>query len=125
MIIHNNDDVPLVINDIGYLQLNSYLVSDMNVTKSYYLAYSNDSIAAPIYDLAYFRNEIPEELPEVTLSDLRKVPIQVLDDMDSPLLEQAPVFYERKAFIWVVIGAVALLLGYMSTRMLAEMRNNE
>lgn len=127
VIIHNNDDKPLFINDIKYLQLNTYLISDLDPATDYYLAYGHDSIPAPVYDLTYFRSDIPEDLPTAVIDDLRMIPIRVIDiqEESSPETETAPAFYEKKMFIWIVIGCCAFLLGYMSTRMLAEMRDKD
>lgn len=119
LIIYNNDDIPLILNNIKYLQLNSYLVSELHPDRQYTLAFGHDTVPAPVYDLKYFENEIAEELPYAYIRAIKKVPIAIAEEV-----EEEVAFYEEKAFVWVVVIAIGLVLAYMSTRMLAEMKSN-
>lgn len=123
LIVYNYDDKELVFNKINLFQLNTYMVAELTPNTNYVLALGNDSIAAPKYDLRYFERDIPEELPTGSVVNLKALPLQVAEPEKEEAHEKP--FYEQSYFIWIAIAAVALILGYMSTRMLTEMKANE
>lgn len=112
LVIHNQDNPPLRITNIQFSFLNTYLVAPLQKTASYYLAFGNEETALPEYDLAYFKDSIPANLPVIDPTSLKSL---------NTLPEQKPAtIFTNKNIIWVAIVLVIALLGFMSYRMLQE-----
>ena len=114
LIIANEDNQPLEIADVEVLQLNRYLVANLNASENYTLRFGNAAATAPAYDLQFFRDSIPNELPLLTVTDVRVAEEpQKLGDSVS------------KAWIWGAISVVVAGLSYMTVRLLNEMNREK
>jgi hypothetical protein len=134
--INNDDNRPLIIDTVRAFQVKHYLVADLEKGNHYVIRFGDDSIPAPIYDLTHFKDKVPLK-PAVIGSGIRKdvsdkqiVVISVAQK--KKLLAQAgqsthlggDLFKDRRV-IWGAIGLVVLLLGFMTMRMLKEMKTRE
>lgn len=108
IIIENRDNVPLKIDSLvvqGYVH---ELIARFIEPAMYFLTYDNQLAAKPNYDIAQFADNIP-----TTLSAL-KIGNEVLL-LQEPKRE--PLF-KNKAWLWVVMIIIILLLGWFSMRMM-------
>jgi hypothetical protein len=110
IVIQNADNQPLNINAIKPLQLNHYLVADLSPEQSYTLKVGNTDAKIPDYELAYFQDSIPADLPLLQTSGLKQL--------------QHPAEHKSNGsnfIIWAAIGLVVVGLGYMTVRLLNDM----
>ncbi len=130
--INNDDNQPLIIDTVRAFQVKHYLVAELDKNKRYFIRFGNDSIPAPVYDLAYFKDKIPAR-PEVIKSGARKdiagkpIVAKKIADPEKAAEEKrlGETIFKDKRVIWGAIGIVILLLGFMTMRMLKEMKSRE
>ncbi|MDQ3191048.1 MAG: hypothetical protein M3Q58_05590 [Bacteroidota bacterium] len=112
LVIENEDNPALTIDSITGFHLNRYMIAWLEKDKQYNLKFGNENSIAPKYDLNYFKDSIPSSIPELkygAIVSLKKEEIKV----------GARVFTNQN-IIWIAIGAVVLLLGTMSVKMVKE-----
>lgn len=110
--IDNQNNSPLRLGVIKAEQVTTYLLAELKPDESYHLAFSNPAVSAPVYDLAYFKDKIPANLPVVQV------------DEPEPALAAIPAtssFFTQSWLIWAALILVILLLSYLSYRMINDM----
>ncbi|HZG00406.1 MAG TPA: hypothetical protein VEY71_05350, partial [Chitinophagales bacterium] len=109
--IQNNDNRPLDFSGFVVKGNIHQLVSRFDDPKSaYYLLYGNPNVANAQYDIHTFENRIPTDIKEATLG-VETVRLKPSAQSRSPL-------FENKAWLWVAMGLVMLLLGVFTLRMM-------
>ena len=93
-------------------QLNKYMVTELKSDNNYSLKFSDKNANAPVYDLKYFSDKIPEKLQIVKTT----IPIKIGKD---EIVKEKNVNLENY-WLWASIIAIALLLGYMSYKMIND-----
>lgn len=132
--INNDDNQPLILDAVRAFQVKHYLVADLESNKRYFIRFGNDSIPAPVYDLAHFKDKIPAS-PEVIRSGIRKdISAKQISVISAKKEAEAKAetaaklgdsIFKDKKVIWGAIGIVILLLGFMTMKMLKEMKGKE
>jgi hypothetical protein len=107
--LQNEDNPPLKIDSVHVLQLNRYAVAQLQPNQTYILRFGDEDVDAARYDLQFFQDSIPANLPIITVQQI------------TPLKEQKPKSQGSKMLIWAAIGVVAVGLGYMTLRLLKDM----
>lgn len=110
--IENGDNPALSIDEIKAYQLNRYLIAWLTKGESYKIGFKGKEVVAPSYDLEYFRDSIPSNAQVLKINDLQSIEEKKASD--------SPTLFTSKTIIWVAIGAVIILLGFMSLRMVKE-----
>lgn len=111
VVIDNEDNPPLENIKIEGYQLNRYLVAHLNSDNKYKLVFGNKKINnLPNYDIAHFKNSMPVAIPILTTGAIELIKYKLKKKITTSTL-----------WIWGAIGLVALLLGYMSYKMITEM----
>jgi hypothetical protein len=114
--IENNDNEPLKIDSIQLQQLTKYLSAKLETGKTYFLQFGDTTLEMPRYDLVYFANKIPRD-------------IQIINHQEIESNSGGIVIKENtsntKVFIWVGLILAALLLAFMTNKMLKEVKNRE
>lgn len=110
ILIHNQDNRPL---SIGKIEVEGYvyeLVARFTEKASYRLVYGNKRIGKPHYDIGRFRDKIPTKMTALSLG----APLQIAAE------EQVSVvpLFENKTWLWAIMLAIILLLGWFSLRMI-------
>lgn len=118
--IKNKDNEPLEISEIRFFQLNSYLVAELEKAESYKALYSDKEAKKPEYDLKYFTDSIPQNLQIVKVGEVTKLAEKV-----DEVKEESGNFNLSSYWLWIVIIFVVALLGYMSYKMVLDMKKNE
>lgn len=113
--IHNHDNAPLTIKGIGAGQLSRFMTAYLKGGMHYTLYFGSSEISAPDYDLVYFKDSIPAALPEI-------IPHEIVSASTIESVSAAD-FFISKWWIWTAIVVVILLLGYMTIRMMKEMKD--
>lgn len=124
--INNEDDRALVLDDIRALQVKHYLVADLEAGNAYIIRFGNDTLPAPVYDLQYFKSKIPDSLEVVNVLD--RIDISKSEQKVNLVANSASAentkgtFFTNKTMIWFAIGGVGILLLFMASRMLRDMK---
>ena len=111
--INNNDDKPLKIKNVKASQLNTYLTASLENGNDYTLRFGDEKLEAPVYDLKYFVDSIPQNLAQLAPGSVNG--LKTMEDSKS-----TSVF--NSTYIWIALGVVIIFLGFMSYRMLKEMK---
>ncbi|ALI99344.1 DUF3999 family protein [Rufibacter tibetensis] len=109
--IENADNPPLSIDSVQVLQLNRYLIAALEPNQTYTLRFGNEKLNAPEYDLQYFQDSIPKEMPIVQVQNFK-----ILSAVKSKKQPKS-----SKILIWAAIAVLAVGLGYMTVRLLRDM----
>ena len=113
VVIANNDNPPLVINNVRAYQLTTYLLANLTANQPYQLHFSANDVAAPDYDPTPFQAVLSLNSPIINVGVIHPV---------SPDSEQhIPSFFTDSRIIWPALGVVLFVLGLLSYRMLREM----
>jgi hypothetical protein len=110
--IDNGDNPALTINDINAYQLNRYLIAWLTKGEAYTIGFTGKDVAAPSYDLEYFRDSIPANAQILRIGNLQPI--------EAGTVSGSPTVFTNTTIIWVAIGAVIVLLGFMSLKMVRE-----
>lgn len=113
LVIENEDNPPLSIGKVEAYQLNTYLIAELKQGQAYHLEFGDEKANAPSYDLRYFEDKIPANLPTVQVTKMVS--------LITPTDVHSPDFFTSPLFIWGAMGVVLLILSYMSYQMLKEM----
>lgn len=111
--IENGDNPPLSLDRINTFQLNRYLVAWLTKDQSYSVGFKGKDSAAPSYDLEFFRDSIPANAQVLKVTSLQTTAAALQ-------VSETPTFFTSKTIIWVAIGAVIILLGFMSLKLARE-----
>jgi hypothetical protein len=116
LIIENEDNTPLKVLELQAYQINKYLIAQLQPDEKYTLFFGNVKDIAPEYDLKYFADVIPAQLPVIKPLKLEVIPAGQV----KPLVKTKPVFF-NKTILWIVIIVIAVGLGVLSIKMVREM----
>ncbi len=109
--IENADNPPLTIDSVRVLQLNRYLIAALKPSQVYTLKFGNEKLMPPEYDLQFFQDSIPMDIPAIQVQNVKSL---------LPAKSQKQP-QSSKILIWAAIAALALGLGYMTVRLLRDM----
>lgn len=113
LIIDNEDNPPLEIKSIKAFQLKHYLVAHLEAKNKYKLVFGNDKQrTAPNYDIAHFKTKVGADTPYLKTKNISLVKTEAVSKTE----EQ-----ESNYLIWLAVAGVALLLGFVSYKMIIEM----
>ncbi|MGA0555595.1 hypothetical protein ACO2Q8_03020 [Larkinella sp. VNQ87] len=114
LIIENQDNAPLALETVKAYQAVTYALAELKPDQAYHLSFANPSVGRPVYDLVYFKDKIPANLPIV----------QVREPVATPTAGVAPPsFFTNRWLIWGALGVVIVLLSFLSYRMVNEMKS--
>ena len=111
LVIENEDNPPLENVRLEAYQLNRYLIAHLESEKNYKLVFKNKDIHyRPNYDIEHFKYKIADDIQLLNTGKVTTIQQEVKKKVITSTL-----------WMWGAIGVVALLLGYMSYKMIAEM----
>lgn len=117
VIIHNLDDRPL-----GKIAIDAYTHEEivkcrLEKEKKYLLAYGKMNDGAPQYDLQYFKNAIPLNVSYIEAGAEQKI-VHATPIVKSP-------FISNKLWIWIVLVAGIILIGWFTVKMMKQEQSKE
>ncbi len=108
--VSNQDNPPLHFESFEFAGTTYELVAQFPENARYFLLYSKPETPKPQYDLANFKDKVPDEIPAATLG-----PEEVNDDAPaSSIIGSSPLW------IWPVMIAAIALMGFFAFRMLKK-----
>ncbi len=115
LVIENEDNPPLENITVKAYQLNRYLITHLDAEKEYKLVFENEKIKTkPNYDINHFKGRVESNIPILGTKTLTKIKYKLTKNIKPSAI-----------WMWLAIGIVALLLAYMSYRMITEMEKNK
>lgn len=118
IIIENEDNPPLQIEKISVKGPVHRVVMRSDQKGDKILLYGATTLSKPEYDIAHFNQEIPENLNILALGSEQS------QGMSSDVI--APSYTPNKIWIYIIMGIIALILGWVSIRSLRQpMANSE
>ncbi|MEO9966717.1 MAG: hypothetical protein ABJF11_13050 [Reichenbachiella sp.] len=111
--MENRDNQPLKVDSIKGSFLNRYLVVALNPGEKYTLKFGDQNLKSPDYDIIKFANQIPNDAKRITHGNMISLKEEVVENTEDGLLNSPYL-------IWVVIGAVGLILAFVSFKMIGE-----
>jgi len=110
IIIENQDSPPLKIDSIEVKGCVHELAVKLEPDINYVLAYGNASASRPTYDIERFTDNVPYTLSAVSIGQEQTI-AQAKPSPVVPLIT-------NKAWFWLVMAAIIVVLGWFSIRML-------
>lgn len=112
IVIENDDNPSLDVSSLKAFNLNRYLTAWMKKDEVYTLKTGSKDMKAPVYDLTFFQDRIPEHPPIVSMTS-----VSIFKDESE---KDSPTFFTNPLIIWAAIIVVILVLGFMAVRMINE-----
>lgn len=112
ILIDNQDNQPL---QIGTIEVKGYvheLAVRFTEPASYFLVYGNPKVSWPNYDIARFPENVPNAPKALALAGEMEIE-------RTKALSSTPLF-ENKAWLWVIMGLIIVLLGWFSVKMMRK-----
>lgn len=111
--IYNNDDLPLSFNQARVFGSIFQLTYRGIGPGNYAIAFENERLGAPNYDLNKFRNKIPKKLELSSIGER----ITIADSHEKPASEPS------NWWLWLVIVPAIVLMGWFSVKMLKSAKD--
>ena len=112
LLINNHDNEPLKIKSFEVSGYNYELIARFNQNAEYWLVYGSDEARNPRYDIAHFKDQIPEILSSVQLGDELAIP-------DNEV-EKETGFFKNRAWLWGMLILIITILGYFSGKLIRK-----
>jgi hypothetical protein len=115
--VDNGNNPPLTVATTKASQLNRYLIAWLKKGETYTMKFGPDDLAMPGYDLAYFRDSIPDNPGLMAVGPV--IPIR------KPVVEDAtPTIFTNRNIVWVAIVAIMGVLGFMTLRLAKDAKKD-
>lgn len=114
--INNEDDEPLQINSIKGFQLVSTISADLKKDKNYFLYFGDSLLFAPSYDIVYFESKISDSIPILKTGNVLPKNIKEETEYNGT---------SDKYLVWIGLGIVGILLLFVISNMLKNMKKEE
>jgi hypothetical protein len=99
-----------------------YLVSELKKGETYHLRYGAGDVPAPVYDMQYFPDNIPDSMTVLQPSGRTEISMKLEEKTaKQDAEEETKTVFTHRGYIWAAIVIVILLLGVLSFRMLRGM----
>ncbi len=122
--IDNKDDAPITLDKVIGLQRKITLTTPLKKGRQYRLVFGSPNLKAPVYDLNFFKDELPKNRRKISLTNYEENEKQAIK------IEPVPIDVKKlqpdtppNYLLWGVVGVILLIMAVMSWRMIREMGN--
>ncbi len=112
MIIDNKDNQPLKVYKVNAYQLKNYMIAYLLPDTKYHLLFGSKTANFPNYDLPYFKDTIPDVLPETYIYNINR--------NENATNEIKTIWNFPVKYLWLSIGTSALILILISIILLRQ-----
>ena len=109
--IYNEDNPPLDISSITTSQDPEQIIAYLDSGKSYHLEMMSADAQSPRYDLVNFKDSIPENIKQIGVSHIARIPIPQA---------VTPFVLFKNSWLWVTLGVVLIVLALFTIRLTKE-----
>jgi hypothetical protein len=109
----NFDNEPITIDEIKAYGERTALITKLPYSSGLYLSYGKENTEAPVYDLIHFKDKIPSSMNILNYGKENLRTAGIIKASAEPLITNS-------VWLWVVMGAVILLIGYFALNMLRK-----
>lgn len=113
--VYNHNNQPLPLTNLLFYQHPTYLIAELEANQEYSLHAGQKGLNAPIYDLSYLSNQIPDSIPSIDMPDFEIKTTHI----SNPNLH----FYEKKWFLWSVLAMGSMLIIYISFQIIRKLNS--
>lgn len=113
--IENGDDAPIELESIHASYLTKYAVSELSSENSYLLKFGDEELKSPSYDLFKFKDKMQLVESAISHQEVYALTADEASDLSSSI-------FDNPLIVWSVLGLVGLLLGFISFKMIREMK---
>ncbi|MGO4289015.1 hypothetical protein [Chitinophaga sp. RAB17] len=118
LVVQNDDNPPLQFGAVSAWQQTIWLTASLQQGQSYLVKGGDVNLPAPVYDLAYFKDSVPANIPLIQ-------PEQPVNIAVAVTAEATPTVFKSKWWIWLGIIAIAVFLVFIAFKMLKEMQGKQ
>ncbi|MBT1687858.1 DUF3999 domain-containing protein [Dawidia soli] len=115
--VDNENNPPLTVATVKASQLNRYLIAWLKKGEAYTMKFGPDDLGMPGYDLAYFRDSIPNNPGLMAVG-----PITALHKPQAE--DSTPTIFTNRNIVWVAIVAIIAILGFMTLRLAKDAKKD-
>ncbi|MGB3150039.1 MAG: DUF3999 family protein [Maribacter sp.] len=112
VIVRNFDNEPLTFSTAEIKGYAHHLVARFTKRANYYLAYGNQSVSSPIYDISNNGFKLPKNTSILKLGQTEIIP-------KTKGIQVTPLF-ENKWWLWSLMGIIILVLGGFTLKMMQD-----
>lgn len=114
--IENHNNPPLKVDSVKAYGLNRYVCAYLEEGQSYIVRVGPKDKTPPKYDIEYFQNDIPADLPVIKTNNLQGIVIKNTEQA------RELSWIEKPVFLWGVIVIIGLFLLFICVKMIKEMK---
>jgi hypothetical protein len=115
--VDNGSNPPLTVATAKASQLNRYLIAWLKKGEVYTMKFGPEDLSMPGYDLAYFRDSIPDNPGVMAVGMITPIRKTVVE-------EATPTLFTNRNIVWVAIVAIIGVLGFMSLRLAKDAKKD-
>jgi hypothetical protein len=112
--IDNQDNPPLDILAIKCYQKPIFAVADLKANAQYSVTTGNPNLKLPLYDLAYFKETISNDLLETSITAIEH-------PLNDTVTDPKTSFWQHPWFMWLCISIGGLMILFFSMKLIKEM----
>jgi hypothetical protein len=118
MVVNNNDDLPLRLDSVRAYQLQHFIIANLQQARHYSILTGNNGVAAPVYDLGFFKDSIHLVAEEIIPQTPKPYPVRPADKSVRRNIASS-------LWIWLSISIVLLSLIWLSVRLIKDISNKQ
>ena len=115
ILIENRNNPSLSIDSVQLYGLCRYACLYLEADKKYQLSLNRKEPVSSVYDIEYFRDKIPADIPVIKVNNLHPQP-------EITVPPRKPALFERPVFLWSVLIIVGAFLAFICLKMIKEMK---
>lgn len=112
--VDNYDNSPLQFDSFAIHGYVHELIVRFTEPAHYFLVYGNSKALSPQYDIARFTDKIPDSVDALTLGEEQHIKHKEV------MTEDAKPLFQNKVWLWVVMTAIIILLGWFTLKMMRQ-----
>jgi len=113
--IANGDNLPSEIGDVKLFQGDEFIITYLESSAGYKLVTGNQNVAAPDYDLKFFSDSIPANIPVISHGPVAK------NELFAAQIK--PAGSDHSTIIWISLIGALLILSFSTLKMVKEVKN--
>lgn len=114
MEISNKDNLPIRIVDVMAFQQKNYIITYLRADMFYQLKFGSSKADFPVYDLTYFKENIPYQIPELKTLNIRQV-----HKADQPIIKKK-IWSIKPVYLWIAVTLIGLVLILLTARLFID-----